>query len=85
MASRFNVLPSGEGNAEFNYKLDDCNFKRLMKGKKLLYKNELTFRPQPRSSPASYVYPIECVYPRPKGWIPPFLNAGSGVAEGREV
>ncbi|KAK5888645.1 hypothetical protein CesoFtcFv8_014717 [Champsocephalus esox] len=45
MASRFNVLPSGEGNAEFNYKLDDCNFKRLMKGKKLLYKNELTFRP----------------------------------------
>ncbi|XP_034071377.1 zona pellucida sperm-binding protein 3-like, partial [Gymnodraco acuticeps] len=73
----------GEGNAEFNYKLDDCNFKRLMKGKKLLYKNELTFRPQPRSSPASYVYPIECVYPRPKGWIPPFLNAGSGVAEGR--
>ncbi|XP_034071356.1 zona pellucida sperm-binding protein 3-like [Gymnodraco acuticeps] len=83
MASRFNVLPSGEGNAEFNYTLDDCNFKRLMKGKKLLYKNELTFRPQPRSSPASYVYPIECVYPRPKGWIPPFLNAGSGVAEGR--
>ncbi|KAK5935773.1 hypothetical protein CgunFtcFv8_021106 [Champsocephalus gunnari] len=64
MASRFNVLPSGDGNAEFNYKLDDCNFKRLMKGKKLLYKNELTFRPQPRSSPASYVYPIECVYPR---------------------
>ncbi|KAK5915844.1 hypothetical protein CesoFtcFv8_001400 [Champsocephalus esox] len=55
MASRFNVLPSGEGNAEFNYKLDDCNFKRLMKGKKLLYKNELTFRPQPRWSPASYV------------------------------
>ncbi|KAK5935791.1 hypothetical protein CgunFtcFv8_021115 [Champsocephalus gunnari] len=86
MVSRFNVLPSGEGNAEFNYKLDDCNFKRLMKGKKLLYKNELTFRPQPRSSSASYVYPIECVYPRkePKGWIPPFLNAGSVAQESHQ-
>ncbi|KAK1898855.1 Zona pellucida sperm-binding protein 3 [Dissostichus eleginoides] len=67
MPSRFNVLPSGEGKAEFNYKLADCNFKRLMKGKHLIYKNELTFRPRPRSSPAAYVYPIECVYPRPKG------------------
>ncbi|KAK1898282.1 Zona pellucida sperm-binding protein 3 [Dissostichus eleginoides] len=66
MPSRFNVLPSGEGKAEFNYKLADCNFKRLMKGKHLIYKNELTFRPRPRSSPAAYVYPIECVYPRPK-------------------
>ncbi|KAK1898747.1 Zona pellucida sperm-binding protein 3 [Dissostichus eleginoides] len=83
MPSRFNVLPSGEGKAEFNYKLADCNFKRLMKGKHLIYKNELTFRPRPRSSPAAYVYPIECVYPRPKGWVPPFLNPGSGVAEGR--
>ncbi|KAF3861009.1 hypothetical protein F7725_001264 [Dissostichus mawsoni] len=64
MPSRFNVLPSGEGKAEFNYKLADCNFKRLMKGKHLIYKNELTFRPRPRSSPAAYVYPIECVYPR---------------------
>ncbi|KAF3861027.1 hypothetical protein F7725_001282 [Dissostichus mawsoni] len=54
-----------------------------MKGKHLIYKNELTFRPRPRSSPAAYVYPIECVYPRPKGWVPPFLNPGSGVAEGR--
>ncbi|KAF3861026.1 hypothetical protein F7725_001281 [Dissostichus mawsoni] len=30
MPSRFNVLPSGEGKAEFNYKLADCNFKRLV-------------------------------------------------------
>ncbi|KAJ4938767.1 hypothetical protein JOQ06_028233 [Pogonophryne albipinna] len=83
MPSRFNVLPSGEGKAEFNYKLADCNFKRLVKGKYLLSKNELTFRPRRRPSPAAYVYPIECVYPRPKGWVPPFLNPGLGVAEGR--
>ncbi|XP_033943903.1 zona pellucida sperm-binding protein 3-like isoform X2 [Pseudochaenichthys georgianus] len=83
MPSRFNVLPRGEGKAEFNYKLDDCNFKRLVKGKNLIYKNELTFRPRPRSSPAAYVYPIECVYPRPTGWVPAFLNPGAGVAGGR--
>ncbi|KAF3858614.1 hypothetical protein F7725_011815 [Dissostichus mawsoni] len=41
---RFNVLPSGEGKAEFNYKLADCNFKRLVM-EHLIYKNELTFRP----------------------------------------
>ncbi|KAI4791126.1 hypothetical protein KUCAC02_034190, partial [Chaenocephalus aceratus] len=76
-------LPRGEGKAEFNYKLDDCNFKRLGKGKNLIYKNELTFRPRPRSSPAAYVYPIECVYPRPTGWVPPFPNPGAGVAGGR--
>ncbi|KAI4796144.1 hypothetical protein KUCAC02_029420 [Chaenocephalus aceratus] len=34
--------------------------------KNLIYKNELTFRPRPRSSPAAYVYPIE-----PTGWVPP--------------
>ncbi|KAK5859622.1 hypothetical protein PBY51_021167 [Eleginops maclovinus] len=83
MPSRFNVLPSGEGKAEFNYQLHDCKFKRLMKGKHLLFTNELTFRPRPKSSPAAYLYPIECVYPRPEGWVPPFLNPGSGVTEGR--
>ncbi|KAL3054744.1 hypothetical protein OYC64_017639 [Pagothenia borchgrevinki] len=83
MASQFNVMPSGEGIAEFNYNLVDCNFKRLIKGKKLFYKNELTFRPRPRTSPALNVYPIECVYPRPEGWVPPFMNLGSSVIEGR--
>ncbi|KAM3605389.1 uncharacterized protein V6R79_024816 [Siganus canaliculatus] len=36
-----------------------------------------------KSKPAASLYPIECVYQRPEGWIPPFLNPGSGVAEGR--
>ncbi|XP_075954527.1 zona pellucida sperm-binding protein 3-like [Anarhichas minor] len=83
MASGFNVLPSGEGEAEFNYGFADCKFKRQMKGKNLFYRNELTYRPQPRSKPAAYVYPIECVYKRPAGWVPPFLNPGAGVSEGR--
>ncbi|KAK5895286.1 hypothetical protein CesoFtcFv8_011891 [Champsocephalus esox] len=61
--------PRGEGKAEFNYKLDDCNFKRLVKGKNLIYKNELTFRPRPRSNL--------------RGGIPPFLNPGAAVAGGR--
>ncbi|XP_042354434.1 zona pellucida glycoprotein 3f, tandem duplicate 2 isoform X2 [Plectropomus leopardus] len=83
MPSRLNVLPSGEGEAQFNYRFADCKFKRLMKGKRLLYQNELTYRPQQKSKPAAFVYPIECVYKRPEGWVPPFLNPGSGVSEGR--
>ncbi|XP_036939490.1 zona pellucida glycoprotein 3f, tandem duplicate 2 isoform X1 [Acanthopagrus latus] len=83
MPSRLNVLPSGEGEAHFNYKFADCKFKRGMNGKHLLYQNELTYRPHAKSKPAAVVYPIECVYKRPEGWIPPFLNPGSGVSEGR--
>ncbi|XP_074506436.1 zona pellucida sperm-binding protein 3-like isoform X1 [Sebastes fasciatus] len=84
MPSRLDVLPTGEGDAHFVYKLDECNFKRLLKRKHILYRNEMTFRPYAkRLKPAAMVYPIECVYKRPEGWIPPFLNLGSGVAEGR--
>ncbi|XP_068594401.1 zona pellucida sperm-binding protein 3-like isoform X2 [Cebidichthys violaceus] len=83
MASDFDVLPSGEGEAEFIYGFNDCKFKRQMKGKNLFYRNELTYRPQSRSKPAAYVYPIECVYKRPAGWVPPFLNPGASVSEGR--
>ncbi|XP_041658468.1 zona pellucida glycoprotein 3f, tandem duplicate 2 [Cheilinus undulatus] len=83
MASRFRVLPTGEGEAQFNYKLNDCKFKKRMKGKRLLFQNELTYRPQPKSKGAAFVYPVECAYPRPEGWVPPFLNPGSGVSEGR--
>ncbi|KAF1383353.1 hypothetical protein PFLUV_G00131040 [Perca fluviatilis] len=83
LPSKFNVLPSGEGEAEFNYKLVNCKFKRLVKGKHLLYQNELTFRPNKKSKPASFVYPIECAYKSPEGWVPTFLNPGSSFSEGR--
>ncbi|XP_029930162.1 uncharacterized protein LOC115375041 [Myripristis murdjan] len=82
MASQLSVLPTGEGEAKFDYKLADCKFRRLMKGKRLMYKNELTYRPQPKSKPAAFTYPVECVYKRPEGWVPPFLRPGSSVAEG---
>uniref|UniRef100_A0A8C2Z3T0 ZP domain-containing protein n=1 Tax=Cyclopterus lumpus TaxID=8103 RepID=A0A8C2Z3T0_CYCLU len=83
MPSGLNVLPTGEGEVVFNYKLADCKFKRLMKGKNIFFQNELTYRPQPRSKPAAFLYPIECVYKRPEGWIPAFLNPASGISEGR--
>uniref|UniRef100_UPI0037E96DC7 zona pellucida sperm-binding protein 3-like n=1 Tax=Semicossyphus pulcher TaxID=241346 RepID=UPI0037E96DC7 len=83
MPSQLNPLPSGESEAQFNYKFVDCKFKKRMKGKRLLFQNELTYRPQPRSKPAAFVYPIECAFKRPEGWVPPFLNPGSGVSEGR--
>ncbi|XP_029309677.1 uncharacterized protein LOC115022737 [Cottoperca gobio] len=83
MASQLTVLPSGEGAAQFNYHYTDCKFKRVTKGKHLIYRNELTFRPHQKSKPATFVYPIECVYKRPVGWVPSFLNPGSGISEGR--
>ncbi|XP_035026440.2 zona pellucida glycoprotein 3f, tandem duplicate 2 [Hippoglossus stenolepis] len=83
MPSKLNVLPTGEGDVHFNYKLADCKFKKLMKGKRLIYKNELTYRPQAKKYPPSLIYPIECVYKRPKSWVPAFLQPGSGFSEGQ--
>ncbi|KAM7378843.1 hypothetical protein PAMP_004438 [Pampus punctatissimus] len=82
MPSHLKVLPTGEGEAQFNYQFADCRFKRLMKGKLLIYQNDLTYRPQAKSKPAAFTYPIQCFYKRPDGWVPPFLNPGSGVSEG---
>ncbi|XP_023277621.1 uncharacterized protein LOC111666511 [Seriola lalandi dorsalis] len=83
MPSQLKVLPTGEGEALFNYKFADCKFKKLIKGKHIFHHNELTYRPQAKPKPASFVYPIECVSKRPEVWVPPFLNPGSGVSGGR--
>ncbi|XP_032388313.1 zona pellucida sperm-binding protein 3 [Etheostoma spectabile] len=83
LPSKFNVLPNGDGEVHFNYQLVDCKFKRQMKGKRLIYQNELTFRPNKKSKPAAFVYPIECVYKSPGGWVPTFLHSGSSFSEGR--
>ncbi|XP_029297135.1 zona pellucida sperm-binding protein 3-like [Cottoperca gobio] len=82
-ASRLTVLPSGEGAVQFKNQLTDCKFKRVTKGKRLIYRNELTFRPHQRSKPATLVYPIECVYKRPEGWVPSSQNPGSSISEGK--
>uniref|UniRef100_A0A3Q1F998 Zona pellucida glycoprotein 3f, tandem duplicate 2 n=1 Tax=Acanthochromis polyacanthus TaxID=80966 RepID=A0A3Q1F998_9TELE len=54
-----------------------------LKGKRIIYQTEMTYRPQAKSKPAAFMYPIKCVYKRPEGWVPPFLNPGSGLSEGR--
>uniref|UniRef100_A0A3Q3WY17 ZP domain-containing protein n=1 Tax=Mola mola TaxID=94237 RepID=A0A3Q3WY17_MOLML len=82
MPTRFNLLETGEGEAHFNYRLDDCRFRKQVKGKWLFYHNELTYRPQAKTKPAAYVYPIKCAH-KPDVWVPSFLNPGSGVSEGR--
>ncbi|XP_056149566.1 zona pellucida glycoprotein 3f, tandem duplicate 2 [Lampris incognitus] len=82
MASHFYVLASGEGVATFDYNLNDCRFKRELKGKGLVYRNELTYRPHAKSKPADFTYPIECGYKRPDKWFPEFLTPGFGVVEG---
>ncbi|KAF7651399.1 hypothetical protein LDENG_00111700 [Lucifuga dentata] len=83
MPSFLSVLPSGDAEALFDYKFTDCKFNRTIKGKWLIYQNAVTFRPYAKSKAAAFTYPIQCVYKRPNKWIPPFLNPGSGVAEGR--
>ncbi|KAF7222920.1 zona pellucida glycoprotein 3f, tandem duplicate 2 isoform X2 [Nothobranchius furzeri] len=83
MPSRWTVLPTGEGEAHFNYKFSDCRFIKQFKGKHIMYQNELSFRPQAKPKPAVFKYPIKCVYKRPEGWVPKFLNPGSGASSGR--
>ncbi|XP_008332968.3 zona pellucida glycoprotein 3f, tandem duplicate 2 [Cynoglossus semilaevis] len=81
-ASQLNVLPTSQGEALFNYPFSACKFKKLMRGKRIIYQNELTYRPYPQNKPAAVVHPIECVYHRPDTWVPPFLRPGSGTSEG---
>ncbi|XP_047445724.1 zona pellucida sperm-binding protein 3-like [Mugil cephalus] len=80
--SHLEVLPTGEGNVLFNYNFADCKFKKRIKGKYLIYQNEMSYRPHARPKPAASVHHIECVYKRPDVWVPPFLNPGSGVSHG---
>ncbi|XP_062285137.1 uncharacterized protein LOC133990750 [Scomber scombrus] len=82
MASRFNVLPTGEREVKFNYQFADCKFQGLINLKRrfLINQNKLIYRP--KSKPAAFMYLIECVYKRnEEGWVPAFLNPGSGVFE----
>ncbi|XP_041848016.1 zona pellucida glycoprotein 3f, tandem duplicate 2 [Melanotaenia boesemani] len=83
MPSKWKILPTGEGEALFNYKFSECKFKKMIKGKRVVYQNELRFQPHEKSKPALFRYPIECVYERPEGWVPPFLNPGMGVSQGQ--
>uniref|UniRef100_A0A673AHN8 Zona pellucida sperm-binding protein 3-like n=1 Tax=Sphaeramia orbicularis TaxID=375764 RepID=A0A673AHN8_9TELE len=81
--SNLNVASTGEADVVFNYTFSDCRFKKQVKGKYLIYKNELSFRPKPRPNPPVYVFPIQCVTRRSNAWVPHFLNPGSGLSEGR--
>ncbi|XP_013859970.1 zona pellucida sperm-binding protein 3 [Austrofundulus limnaeus] len=83
MPSKWMVLPTGEGEAHFNYKFSDCRFTKQIKGKHLVYQSELSFRPQAKPKPAVFKHPVNCVYKRPDDWVPKFLNPGSGVSSGQ--
>ncbi|XP_017276315.2 zona pellucida glycoprotein 3f, tandem duplicate 2 [Kryptolebias marmoratus] len=83
MPSKWTVLPTGEGEARFNYRFSDCRFTKQIKGKHLMYQTELSFRPQARPKPALFRHPVKCVYKRADNWIPKFLTPGSGVSSGQ--
>ncbi|KAL7879643.1 hypothetical protein SRHO_G00018970 [Serrasalmus rhombeus] len=49
---------------------------------KLVYENELVFRPKPRPHPAVFTYPVVCTFERPE-WIRPFLKPGFRGLQGQ--
>ncbi|KAJ3595560.1 hypothetical protein NHX12_004863 [Muraenolepis orangiensis] len=63
--SDYAAPPAGDTTLYFNYKYADCNSRRLIKGKRVIYQNELTYRPQRRPNPANFTFPFECSSPRP--------------------
>ncbi|XP_056453011.1 zona pellucida sperm-binding protein 3-like isoform X1 [Gadus chalcogrammus] len=81
--SDFAILQSGEAELYFKHKYMDCNSRRRPKGKRVIYQNELTYRPKTRNHPADFTYPFECYSHRDQNkWIPKFNRPGVGVAEG---
>ncbi|XP_053738379.1 zona pellucida glycoprotein 3f, tandem duplicate 2 isoform X1 [Synchiropus splendidus] len=81
--SQLDALPNGDALAKFNYRTSDCKFKKQMKGKFIVYKNELTYRPRPKPEAPAFTYPFECIQKRSHTWVPPFLNPASGVSASR--
>ncbi|KAL6490011.1 hypothetical protein MHYP_G00003560 [Metynnis hypsauchen] len=70
------------GKAIFHYRLSECNFLQKRTQMKVVYENELVFRPKPRPHPAVFTYPVVCVSKRPE-WIRPFLKSGFRGLEGQ--
>ncbi|KAJ8336570.1 hypothetical protein SKAU_G00377900 [Synaphobranchus kaupii] len=69
-----NCLPSaffdgkgGEIVTQFSSQLDDCSFRRLVTEDQIIYSNELSYVAMAGGIPT--LYPIECVYEKPKGWV----------------
>ncbi|XP_036451883.1 zona pellucida glycoprotein 3f, tandem duplicate 2 [Colossoma macropomum] len=63
------------GEAIYQYRLSECHFLQKRTQKKLIYENELAFRPKPKPNPAAFTYPVVCASERPE-WIHPFLRPG---------
>ncbi|XP_017572550.1 zona pellucida sperm-binding protein 3-like [Pygocentrus nattereri] len=70
------------GKAIFHYHLSECNFLQKRTQTKLVYENELVFRPKPRPHPAVFTYPVVCTSERPE-WIRPFLKPGFRGLQGQ--
>ncbi|XP_005933715.1 zona pellucida sperm-binding protein 3 [Haplochromis burtoni] len=56
--------------AVFTVDFNDCNFRRLVTGKRLIYANDLTYITPPNSVIPSYIDLIVCEFERPRDWYP---------------
>ncbi|XP_062337309.1 zona pellucida glycoprotein 3f, tandem duplicate 2 [Osmerus eperlanus] len=81
LPSQFIVLPTG-GEAIFIYSLNDCKFKRLLTGNRVIYTNQLTYRPYGKPEPAVFTYQIKCVYNGSEELDPRFLQSAYGSVKG---
>ncbi|XP_062849589.1 zona pellucida sperm-binding protein 3-like [Trichomycterus rosablanca] len=60
----------GGGEAIFSSGLSDCHFKQTRTTTKVIYENNLTFRPLLKPNSALFTYPIQCVFERSEGMQP---------------
>ncbi|XP_059200634.1 zona pellucida sperm-binding protein 3-like [Centropristis striata] len=67
-----NCFPSSitAREAVFSVDLNDCNFRRMVTGNKLIYSNDLTYISSPESHILAFTEPVVCAYERPKDWFP---------------
>ncbi|XP_041658469.1 zona pellucida sperm-binding protein 3-like [Cheilinus undulatus] len=56
--------------AVFSVDFNDCNFRRLVTGDKLIYSNDLTYISSPDSHVVPFNHPVVCMYERPSDWYP---------------
>ncbi|XP_056277626.1 zona pellucida sperm-binding protein 3-like [Pseudoliparis swirei] len=54
--------------AYFSVDFDDCNFRRIVTGDRLMFTNDLTYSSSPDS--VDFTRPVVCEYERPEDWYP---------------
>ncbi|KAI4902641.1 hypothetical protein NFI96_027653 [Prochilodus magdalenae] len=82
LPSAFEPRADGGGEALFHYSLMECRFRQKRVRNKLVYENELSFRPLPKPSPAAFTSPVQCDAERSE-WVKAADRPAVSVLEGQ--